>query len=322
MACNKPSAEAPATPVGSAAAAATVNGETISLDDFYQHMGLKQTAQVMSERGPTEMRVLGNFGLQSLQELVDQRVLLQMAKDDGVLPTKADVDAELKFQMELRPQYLSILEEQGLTKEMIQNELLVGIAREHLIMKGVSVGPSEVDKYIKDHPEKFSEPASASLLYIQVPSAARKAIVDTELAGGKPFSTVAADRSEAPHAKDTGGAYPTMAVSQMPKSVQDVVVGTPEKGSSAWIAVGNSFLKFYVVKKTPAHIQAPTASQRELVRRGIALQRGQTKNDFDKRFFEKLRQSKIDVTVPYLKEPWSKTWNQLSQPSNAPSSSR
>ena len=203
--------------------AATVNGEPLALPDYYQHMGLKQTAQVMTNHGGTEMRVLGNFGLQALQEMVDQKVLLQMAKEQGVLPTEAEVSAEEKFQTELRPNYMSVLQDQGLTPEIIQNELMVGLAREHLIMKGVTVSDTEIEKYIKDNPKKFN-------------------------AKGLP----------------------------------------------------------------------PTVAQRELVRRGIALDKGRVKNDFDRKFLERLRAAKVDVSVPYLKESWAKAWNQLSSSSSAP----
>jgi len=293
--------------------AATVNGEPISLSEFNEHMGLKETAQVMTERGASELRVLGNFGLQSIQELVDQKVLMQMAKDDGVLPTESDIDAELNFQTSLRPTYLNMLQDQGFTTEMIRQDLKVGLAREHLIMKGITVDPADVDKYIKAHADKFTEPPKASLLYIQAGSEAKQTRVDFSLKSGKPFGAVASEQSEAPNARQYGGAYPVEVVSQMPKPVQVAVMKTAEKGTTAWLPAGKSFVKFYVIKKTPARVVTPTSSQRELVKRGIALERGRAKNDFDKRFFEKLKSSKIEVSVPYLKESWTRTWNQLSQ---------
>lgn len=302
----------PATSAATSAEAnaVLVNGEAISLTDFYQHMAVKQTATVMTRNGPSEQRLVGSLGLQSIQEVVDQKLLLQMAKDQGVLPTEADIDAELKFQKDLRPDYVTVLQEQGLTMELIRHELLISLARNHLIMKGVTVDASDVDKYIKDHPEKFSDPEKATLLYIQVSSDTDKAVVDKALASGQSFGAVAQNFSRAPRAKETGGLYGTDIVSQMAPPLQDLVKVTPVGHASPWITNSNSFFKFFVGKKTAATPNTPNAPQREMVRRTIALEKGELKNDFDRTFLEKLHQAKVDVAVPFLKEPWKK-WNQM-----------
>ncbi len=297
--------------------AATVNGEPISMQEYCDHMGAKQTAQIMTERGATSVRVLGSFGLQSMQELVDQQVLLQMAKEEGVAPTDADVDAELEFQTELVPPYVGLLHDQGLTDAMIRHELMIGLAREHLVMKGVTVTPEEVEQYLKAHPERFASQAKASILFIQVRSAAQKAAVDAALAAGKAFGVVAKDMSEAPN-RFQEGAYPIDVISQMPKEIQGAVNMTPEKGTSGWVTAGKSFVKVYIVKKTPASVRKPSAAERELVRRDLAMDKGQVKNNFDHRYLVKLKGANVQVEIAALKDPWTKSWNQLSDPGAAP----
>ncbi len=301
--------------------AVLVNGEAISLTDYYEHMAVKQSATIMTRNGPTEQRLVGSFGLQAMQEVVDQKLLLQMAKEQGVLPTDADIDAELKFQQELRPDYVTVLQDQGLTTELIRHELLIGLARNHLIMKGVTVDPSEVDKYIKEHPDKYSDPEKATLLFIQVNTEADKDVVDKALATGQAFGVVAQNYSRAPKAKETGGLYGTDIVSQMAPPLQDLVKVTPVGHASPWITNSNAFFKFFVGKKTAATPKAPTAPQREMVRRSIALEKGELKNDFDRTFLEKLHQAKVDVNVPFLKEPWKK-WNQMAGGAGIPKSPR
>ncbi len=245
-----------------------MNGDAITLPEFYDHMGMKQTAQVDTGKGgATQVRVIGSFGLQTLQELVDQKILMQMAKDASVVPTDAEIDAELKFQTQLRPDYTTILQEQGLTTEMIRHELAVGLAREHLTMNGVVVSPAEVDAYIKQNPNKFSDPATARLLYVQVSSKDKQAKVDAALASGKIFGSVATDFSEAAHARDTGGAFPTDKVSEMPPKLQDLVNKTSVNSKPDWVVDGKNFLKFFVVNKTGPKPHAPSDAQRELVRK-------------------------------------------------------
>lgn len=320
--CAKPTPPSGAALPSGTDVAATVNGDPISMEEYCDHTGAKQTAQITTERGATTVRILGSFGLQSLQELVDQHVLLQMAKDEGVLPTEADVDKELKFQTELVPAYTGLLHDEGLTDSMIRHDLLVGLAREHLIMKGVTVQPSDVDGFLKAHPDKFADPAKATLEFIQIASPAKKALVDDALAGGASFGSVAARYSDAPGAAQTQGAYPLTVVSQMPKEFQNVVGATPEKHVSGWVPIGRGFFKFFVVAKAAAKPRTPTEAERELVRREIAMERGQVKNDFDHSFFARLSSAKVDVAVPYLKQTWARAWNQLSTPGGGVPSTR
>lgn len=286
--------------------AAIVNGEPIQLDDFYEHMMAKQTAQVLGRGGPTEQRVVGSFGLQAMQELVDQKILLQMAKEQGVLPTEADIDAELKFQQELRPDYLKVLSDQGVSLSVVRNELRIGLAREHLLMKGITVDPKEVDDYVKAHPERFGSSEKAQVLMIELNSEADKEKADAQLKAGKPFGDVAKTLSNAPGASVSGGVYPTDDVTRMPKALQDIVHKTPAKSMSEWVKVGREFYRFYVSEKQAPVSIPPTPAQRELVRRDLAMKKGTVKSDFDKLFMEKLHQSKVDVQVPAIKAPWER----------------
>jgi len=201
---------------------------------------------------------------------------------------------------------------QGLTDANVHNEVLVDLIRQHLISKGVSVDDSQVDAFIKAHPQEFTDPAKAALLFVQVGSAAKRARVDAELSTKK-FDAVAAQFSESPRAKETNCIYPISIVAEMPKKVQDAVNATPEKKATDWVVDGSTYTKLYVVKKDPSVVRKPTPEQKVVVKRVIAQQQGQVKNDFNRKFLERLKSSKIDVEVPYLKDLWDKAWNQLAK---------
>ena len=294
-----------------------VNGEPISLSEFHSNTDLKQTAQVMSPQGPTETRVIGSFGLQSMQELVDQRVLMQMAKEQNVLPTEAEIDQEIKLQTDLRHDYISALQDQGLPMEAIRRQIAVGLARQHLIMKGVEVSKSEVEDFIRKNPTRFSEPARATLYFILAKTAKRKSEVDKALASGKPFNQVAGELSEDPNAKTTSGLYGTSVIGQMPPRLQEVIAKTEAKHATDWLVDPTGSLKFFVEAKAAGKQLPVSDSKKEMVRRLLAMQKGETKNNFTKMFYDKLKASKVDVQVPYLQEPWKKTWDQLSEPAGA-----
>ena len=302
--------------------AATVNGEAIDLSDFHEHTDLKQTAQVITPQGPTQTHVIGNFGLQSLQELVDQKVLLQLAKEQGVLPTDSDIDNEIKLQTDLRHDYITILQDQGLSQKGIRHEIAIGLARQNLMMKGVDVSSDEVNDFVKKHPERFSDPARATIYFIQASTPQKKSQVDKELAAHKLFTAVASSLSEEPNAKSTGGLYATSIVSMMPPKVQEIVNKTAVKQVSSWIPNAGTFVKFYVESKIPAKPKPASDSQKEMVRRLIGMQKGQVKNNFTKMFYDKLKASKVEVSVPHLQDQWKKTWDQMSDPNNGTPSGR
>ncbi|MGV3618589.1 MAG: SurA N-terminal domain-containing protein [Fimbriimonas sp.] len=306
--CSKPPVEE---------SVATVNGEAIPMKEYYAFLERKPTVQVSTPQGPQEVQVSSLLGLQALRDLINQKLILQLAKEDGVLPTEADVKAELDFQEQQRGKFVSTLTAQGLSLEAIKEELLFNLARERLQTKGITIGAAEVDKYIKENPQQFMEPEKASLLWIVISDATKKALVDKDLQSGQDFRTVATRYSEAPGARQDGGAFGTDLVAQMPTPLQELVKATPELKATKWVQDQQNWIKFYVQKKTPAKKMEMTETRKKALQRQLALQRGSAANDVTKRVTDKLRAAKIDVSPKHLREPWEKAFeeakNQMAQ---------
>jgi len=283
---------------------ATVNGEKISTKDFVDFLASKQTIYVNAGQGPQLVQAAQPVGFQGLQDLINKKLLLQLAKDQGVLPTDAEISKELDTRTAQQGDYIQTMTRAGLTLDQIKSDVMFDLARERLLTKGVVVTPAEVDTYIKENPKGFTEPAKASLLYIAVGSATKKAQVDKDLAGGASFQTVATRYSEDPQARETGGQYPISDESQMPPQLQAIVDKTSPLKASDWIPVGQGFVKFYVQSKTPAKPMAITPALKERVRRNMAVQRGRLSTDLDKKQQEKLQGAQIEVTQPMLSKMW------------------
>jgi hypothetical protein len=181
-------------------------------------------------------------------------------------------------------------------------------------MKGVEVSSTEVDDYIKKNPKKFNDPAMATLYFVLAKNAQKKGTIDQALAAGKPFSQVANALSDEPNARTTSGLYATKVIDQMPPKLKDLIQKTPAKGTTPWVPEGTGFVKFYVENKVESKAVKVSDSKREMVKRLLALQKGETKNNFSKMFYDKLKASKVEVQVPHLKDQWKKTWDQLSDP--------
>lgn len=284
----------------------TINGEKVSTKEYLDFLAQKTTIIVNSSQGPQLAPTTQTVGFQGLQDLVARKVLLQLAKDQGVLPTDAEVTKELDDRTKQQSDLLQRAAQAGYTTEDIKSSIRFDLAREKLLTKGVVVTPTEVDNYIKEKPQEFTEPARATLLYVAVGSAAKKAQVDKDLAGGQSFQTVATHYSEDPRARETGARYAETDVSKMNPELQTIVNKTAPLKTSAWISVGPTmFVKFYVQSKTPAKPIPITPEIKERVRRDLAIQRGQLSTDLEKKQADKLQASEVTVNQPLLAKMWA-----------------
>ncbi len=292
---------------------ATVNGETIGLDEYHKYMERKPLVIVQTQSGPAELPVAAPLGFQALRDLINRRVLLQVAKDDGVFPTAADVDKELEFQRKRDPQFIQKLLGQGMTIDDIKRDLTLDLAKERVVTKGITVTPADADKFIKDNPQRFMNPEQAKLRVIAVREASKKASVDKDLAAGQPFPQVAVAYSIAPDVRRTQGIFPISNVQQMPPELQAIVRSTPEGKVADWKQFGNEWAKIMVEQKIAAKPVAIDDTMKESVRRALAMEKGGQATDLAKRLVDKLRTSKVAVTPPALKTQWDTAFKSLQE---------
>lgn len=292
---------------------ATVNGEAVSMDEYHRYLERKPLVQVQTESGAAELPVAAPLGFQAMRDLINRRVLLQVAKDDGVFPTDADVKAELDFQTKRRPDFIKQLQAQGLTIEEIKRDLTLDLAKERIVTKGITVTKADADDFIAKNPDKFMEPEQAKLRLIVVRDEATKKLVDADIASGRPFSQVAVQYSTQPNVRQSQGMYPMSDVSRMPAELQQVVHSTDELKATDWKKFGQDWVKFYIERKEKAKKVNVDDTMKEAVRRAIAMDRGSAATDMAKRLVDKLRTSKVVVNPPSLKTPWDTAFKSLQE---------
>ncbi len=296
---------------------AVVNGDAISTNEFHSYLERKSTVQVVAANQIVEAKIAGSFGLQGLRDLVNRRIVMQIAKDDSVTPTEKDIADELEYQTKRRPTFVKMLTAAGMTLDQIRADLALDLAQEKILTKGITVTPDEVTKFIKDNPKKFETPEQAQLLWIVV-KADRKGQVDADLNAGQPFGVVAGRYSDAPGARQSGGAYAESMVEKMPPRLREIVAKTEELKTCAWLADGGNAVKFYVQKKIAAKKVPIDDTLKEAVKRDIARTRGTQANDLGKHMQEKLKLAKIDVMAPQFKEAWDKAYKNMMDAQAAP----
>jgi len=290
---------------------AVVNNEQVTKDEYYSYLERKRSVLAMTPQGPVDVQVAGSLGLQALRDLINRKLLLQVAKDQNVAPNDDAIKKELDFQTKRNPQFVKSLQSAGMSLAEIRQDLSIDLARFNLISKGITVTQADVDAFIKNNPSNFLTPAQAELFYIQVGSEQLKNQVDSALKQGTSFPVAAARYSEAPNARATQGAFPIRAVDQMPAQLQAIVNKTKVGTASNWIPDGGNFLKFFVQNRTAAEKIKIDETVKESVRRQIAEERGSQANDLGKTLQERLRTAKVDVKLSYLADGWKSAMDAL-----------
>lgn len=277
---------------------ATVNGDAISKDEYISHLERKIQVLVQTQNGPVQAQVAQPLNFQGLNDLVNQKLLIQMAKQENVLPTDKDITDELTFQTTKRQDFIPSLTAQGLTLTDIKNELMITLCRHNLLSKGIKISDAQVDAYIKDNPKAFENPPMVDLSWIVLKNADDKAKVDSELKTGQTFVVVAKQYTSA----QTGPQYPTRIYTQFPQRLQQVVDKLNENGTSDWLQDGTTFVKFHVEKKTPASKIEVKPWMKTEIQRSLAEQKGGAAVDLDKRLLDLRKKAQIVITKPGLKE--------------------
>lgn len=283
----------------------TVNGEAVSKDDYIAYLERKNTVRIRTNQGLIDTQVAEPLSFQALRDLVNRKALQQLAKDEGVYPGTPEIEAELAFREKLNKGYLVKLQkEQGLTLQQIKNEVVIDLCQFRLITKGVKITDAQVDVFIKKNPTMFEKPRTADLLWVAVDSAKEQQTVDSELAAGQTFATVAMRYSKAPKARETRGMFPVNTYDQFPEALKKLVDSTAENQATGWVQEGNQRLKFFIMKKNAAEKVAIDDVMKERVRRQLALKKGAEGVDLNAKLLAKLKSANVSIGRSDLKTLW------------------
>lgn len=290
---------------------ATVNGTPISNDEFNSYLEIKPSVRVVVSGQAVDVPVADTLGFQAMQDLVTQKIVLQLAKDGGMEVKPEDVEKEIKFKSKLQPNYIQTLQGRGLTMLQIRQSVELELAKERLQTKGVKVELSEVDKLIKDRPELFIEKEKAALELIYVSTQAKRQAVEKELASGGNFTTIRQKHDESPPAMraqfdSTRLAGDGLPIEDLQEPFRSAVKKTKEGRYTDWMRAGTGWGRLLVHKRIPQKKIEVTAERKQFLQREMAKQRGSEKNDLQKLVSQKLRDSKIEIVDPGLKDPWER----------------
>lgn len=308
---------------------AVVNGEKVTKSQYLKKLETMPSVRVVNPaRSPLqpgqsgEVQVAEPLSAQALTKIIDEILTLQTARDEGVLPSKEDVDREQALMEQLNPNYVKNLKSQGFTLEDIRRQLMVRLAERNLLVRGVPKKTiADAKKYIAEHPEEFTVPAQARLRWIVLEDPNLRDDVDRELGSGITFGAVAGKYSTAVNARAENGAFPPGRGPQptpqpIPEQANNpfwqAVQKTPKGRVSEWFELPGaggkkSYIKLLVEDKTEKTVRKLSSAEEEMVRRALEEREARDVNDLTQLYLKKLLAAKIEINVPYLRAAWDQT---------------
>lgn len=277
---------------------AVVNGQEIRGAEYYRRM----------EHLPNVGRMLGEEfaeappGLLTLQRLIEEKLVLQLAREKNCYPTDAELAEEKRLRLESNPDLMTQLSAAGLTQSDFDQQVLLDYAQFKLQTRGITVTNQEVDTFYNQNKTMFTTPKRFKLRLIVSDKAEDRAKVDEELKNGVPFAEVAAKYSQDVSKYRGGdiGMLPEGALSDEAKAA----LGSVEAGKTTeWLGRDQSRFKFLVEEILPEKLEELNDTIRVVIRRRLMLDRGRIQHNVQKELQEAWANLKLDVRQKEFEEP-------------------
>ncbi len=194
---------------------AVVNDEALTLSEI-QEEGQPVVRRIFQDFvGPERERRLEEAQRRLLDDLIDRRLMYQIAKREGMLPSAAEVNSameELKRNNNATDdaQFRTLLRAEGLTLEQVKRNigerLAIGRLLARQIRSTIIISEEELVNYYESHQEKFTRIPTAEIRHILVAvppdgeEAKARALADeawAKIQAGADFAQVAREYSNA-----------------------------------------------------------------------------------------------------------------------------
>jgi foldase protein PrsA len=283
---------------------ATVNGEDIKGAEYYRRMEYLNGVGKVSQGGFAEFPP----GFLTIEQLITEKLILQLAKEKGVLPTDAEVEAEMKVAEEDDPKFLEQWLATGRTRAEMVAQTRVNLAQFKLITRGITVTDGEVEKFYNDNPTLFTVPKLLHLRILVVDTDEKAKAADADLAAGKKFEDVVKAHTIDDFSKKNGGDFGNRSWEDLSPEARSSLENVAAGGASGWIPDPSTKtrVKFYVVKVTPPSKRPLNATLRRSVRREQMMAKGRVANTLQKDMSEMRKRAQITIAEKSFSDAYRK----------------
>jgi parvulin-like peptidyl-prolyl isomerase len=270
----------------------SINGESIMRSTYVKRMEVlpgvgKQVAGRFIEETP---------GFLTLQSLINETLVIQLAAQRGVTPSEAQITEEIDSRTKENPNYVKAFTMLGFTMGELRYDVKVQLSEFNVITQGITIADAQVNRYYQDRKADFTLPKRFRLRVIAVNSDELKKKVDAALASGKKFEEVAAEHSIDISTKYDGGLMGEIPEDSLGGEVKTLVVGLKKGQTTSWLKSPNSEVKIFVDEILPAKETPLDDTLRRKIRNKLMIDRGNVRNDFQKLMEEMRSKAKVQYT--------------------------
>src|SRR5579862_1412292 len=218
---------------------ATVGKDKVTEKEFFDYLQRKPSFASIVQGQNVSVVISDTAGYQALKDLIINKVILQLATEQGIYPDDKRVNDELDFQRQQAPNLIPNALSKGLSLDDLKNEFRIELAKYNLQTKGVTVTTKDATDYMDKNPKEFMDPPMIQSQIIFVHESDKQK-VDAALASGQPFATVAKQYTLDKLAEKNNFAYDRVNELTMPKDIRALLDKTGELQTTGWQAVPKS----------------------------------------------------------------------------------
>ena len=239
---------------------AVVNSDIITEGE----LGVFMKLEAMDTDRDSALKNTQEFRKNCLERMIEDRLILQAAKDAQVKVDEKLIDERIKevkeraggeaaLQDALKAEGLSLV----VLKEKFRNQLMILTLIQREVKDKVHVSPKEVTEYFNQHQDQFATPDTAKVDSIFVTNKETLKKVQEELVQDKDFEVVAKTYSE----KESLG---KVSRGQLKKELEDIIFSLKVGERSGSVEAGGGYYIFFL-KERLASFQEKLENVKEVV---------------------------------------------------------
>jgi parvulin-like peptidyl-prolyl isomerase len=238
------------------AVAASVNGEVIyqrELDGEVDAIARQYGIDASTPQGRQQRQEIARI---VLDQLIDQRLILQQARLHNALPTEADVDAqvaEIRRTFPTDADFAAALAQRQLTLADLRNRLRSSLAVRNLVPRvaAVTVSDDEVAQYFREHRSEFDRPEQARVRHILLDDPRVAQLVLGRLRRGELFDALARQYSRDADSRERGGDLGWVSRGQLVPEFEQVAFSLPPGQVSGVVRTQYGYHIIQVLERRP-----------------------------------------------------------------------
>ena len=238
------------------AVAATVNGEVIYARELEGEVAAlaRQYGIDLGNTDTAQQRV--EISRVVLDQLIEQRLILQEARRRNTMPAETQVEAqlqEIKRNFPTESDFEQALAQRNLTLVDLKDRLRTNLALRNLMAKvaPVAVADAEIEQYFRDHRSEFDKPEQAHVKHILLDDERLAEFVLGRLRRGESFDSLALQYSKDPGSREKGGDLGFVSRGQLVPEFEQVAFALQPKEISTIVKTQFGYHLIQVIERRP-----------------------------------------------------------------------